>query len=115
MKYVTGQNELLRVIELPDDARPITADDELVLAAREGERLARENEYKQRAAAAAERLAKETRIGELKRMLNKTDYQAIKFAEGEMPTEEYASVKARRAAWRAEINELQETLNHMTE
>lgn len=107
MKYVTGQNELLRVIELPDDARPITADDELVLAAREGERLARENEYKQRAAAAAERLAKETRIGELKRMLNKTDYQAIKFAEGEMPAEEYASVKARRAAWRAEINEIE--------
>lgn len=107
MKYVTGQNEQLRVIELPDDARPITADDETVLAARENERLARENAYKQRAAAAAERLAMETRIGELKRMLDKTDYQAIKFAEGEMTAKEFAPVKAQRAAWRAEINEIE--------
>ncbi len=114
MKFVTGQNDLLRVIELPDDARPITADDELVLAAREDERLARENAYKQRVAAAAERLAMETRIGELKRMLNKTDYQAIKFAEGEMSAAEYASVKAQRAAWRAEINEIEEALCNLS-
>lgn len=55
----------------------------------------------------AEEKAK-TRIQELKAKLAATDYQAIKYAEGEMNAEEYAPIKAQRAEWRAEINALEE-------
>lgn len=45
-------------------------------------------------------------ICECKRYLNKTDYQAIKYAEGAISEEEYAPIKERRAQARARINEL---------
>lgn len=51
------------------------------------------------------------RISELKKLLAQSDYEAIKYAEGEMTAEEYAPYKIQRAAWRAEINSLEETLN----
>ena len=47
------------------------------------------------------------RIVELKRNLAKTDYMAIKYAEGELSAEEYAETLAKRRAWRAEINDLE--------
>lgn len=50
----------------------------------------------------------EARIDALKAQLADTDYQAIKYAEGELTSEEYAETRAQRAAWRAEINALQE-------
>lgn len=43
-------------------------------------------------------------IAELKAKLAKTDYQAIKFAEGELSEKEYAPIREDRKAWRAEIN-----------
>ena len=46
-------------------------------------------------------------IIKLKSELHRTDYMAIKFAEGELTAEEYAEVKEQRRAWRAEINRLQ--------
>ena len=46
-------------------------------------------------------------IIKLKNELHRTDYMAIKFAEGELSAEEYAKVKEQRRAWRAEINRLQ--------
>lgn len=49
----------------------------------------------------------EREIAELKDRLAETDYQAIKFAEGEMSAEEYAETKSQRAAWRRQINELE--------
>lgn len=55
---------------------------------------------------AKELAARET--AELKMKLSTTDYQAIKFAEGEMSASEYAPIKAERAAWRVRINELEE-------
>lgn len=55
----------------------------------------------------AEEKAK-ARIRELKAKLAATDYQAIKYAEGEMDAEEYAPIKAQRAEWRTEINALEE-------
>ena len=48
------------------------------------------------------------RISELKRNLSNTDYVAIKFFEGWITEEEYASIKAQRQAWRDEINELEQ-------
>ena len=52
----------------------------------------------------------ESDIAIRKQMLTQTDYQAIKYAEGEISEEEYAEVKTQRAAWRAEINSLEAEL-----
>lgn len=49
-------------------------------------------------------------IAELKQKLLSTDYQAIKYAEGELTEEEYAPIKAQRKSWRIEINKLEEVL-----
>ena len=51
------------------------------------------------------------KIHRLKAMLRQTDYQAIKYAEGVLTEEEYAPIKAKRQAWRDEINELENELN----
>ena len=48
--------------------------------------------------------SKEARIAELKGLLAKTDYQAIKFAEGIWTAEEYEELRLQRQAWRDEIN-----------
>ncbi len=53
------------------------------------------------------KMASGKRIRELKANLTKTDYQAIKFAEGELTAEEYAPMKEQRKLWRAEINKLE--------
>jgi FtsZ-binding cell division protein ZapB len=50
------------------------------------------------------------RIEELKDNLASTDYQAIKYAEGQITEEDYAPIKAQRQAWREEINELEGVL-----
>lgn len=47
-------------------------------------------------------------IEQLKSKLRETDYQAIKFAEGEMSEEEFAPIKEQRKNWRAKINKLEE-------
>lgn len=52
----------------------------------------------------------ESEIAVRKQKLEQTDYQAIKYAEGKLTDEEYAEAKEQRAAWRAEINELEEEL-----
>ena len=46
-------------------------------------------------------------IQQLKKQLSDTDYKAIKFAEGQISEEEYASVKAERQGYRDRINELE--------
>ena len=46
-------------------------------------------------------------ISELKAKLAQTDYQAIKFAEGWITADDYASIKALRNSWRVRINELE--------
>ena len=46
-------------------------------------------------------------INVLKIKLKKTDYQAIKYAEGEMSASEYAPMKEQCKLWRAEINSLE--------
>lgn len=50
---------------------------------------------------------KESKIKELKKELAKTDYQAIKYAEGWLSEEEFAPIKARRQALRNQINDLE--------
>ena len=50
------------------------------------------------------------RISELKQLLANTDYIIIKLAEDAASRDEYADQLAQRAAWRAEIRTLEETL-----
>lgn len=48
------------------------------------------------------------KIIELKALLAQTDYQAIKYAEGQLTEAEYAEMKAQRQQWRDLINLLEE-------
>ena len=49
-------------------------------------------------------------ITQLKKALSDTDYKAIKYAEGQISEEEYASVRAERQGYRNRINELEALL-----
>lgn len=49
----------------------------------------------------------EERIKTLKELLVQSDYQAIKYAEGELTESEYLPIKQQRRLWRDEINRLQ--------
>jgi hypothetical protein len=53
---------------------------------------------------------KKKRIAELKSKLKETDYQAIKYAEGELSFEEFSPIKETRKGWRFEINALEKEL-----
>jgi len=50
-------------------------------------------------------------IKAIKNKLSKTDYKAIKYAEGQISEEDYARTKAQRQAWRDEINELEKEVS----
>lgn len=52
----------------------------------------------------------EQQILDLKQMLDDTDYQAIKYAEGWMTDEEYEPIKLQRQEWRDEINRLESNI-----
>lgn len=52
----------------------------------------------------------ETEIESFKKMLNDTDYKAIKYAEGIIPEEEYKEIREQRQLWRNEINKLEEII-----
>lgn len=41
-------------------------------------------------------------------LLSQTDYQALKYGEGQISEEDYAPIKAQRQEWRNRINELQQ-------
>lgn len=51
-------------------------------------------------------------ISRLKAQLKKSDYKAIKYAEGWITEEEYAEIKAERQRIRDEINRLEEELSN---
>ena len=51
---------------------------------------------------------KNAKIQSLKDNLNKTDYLAIKYAEGVIPIDQYLPIANQRQVWRDEINQLQE-------
>lgn len=50
------------------------------------------------------------KIAILKDKLSATDYQAIKFAEGELSATEFAPIREQRRQWRSEINALENEL-----
>ena len=49
-------------------------------------------------------------INMYQQLLDNTDYKALKYSEGVMPEEEYATIKQERIEWRAKINELRDEL-----
>ena len=51
--------------------------------------------------------ANKKRINELKALLQATDYQAIKYAEGFISEEDYLPIKQTRQEYRNQINELE--------
>lgn len=51
----------------------------------------------------------------LKLKLQRSDYKAIKFAEGEITASDYAPIREQRKAWRAEINALEAELKMLNE
>ena len=53
----------------------------------------------------------EIKIEILKNKLLSTDYQAIKFAEGELSEAEFAKTRELRRDWRAQINLLESIIN----
>jgi hypothetical protein len=52
-------------------------------------------------------ITKTARIAELKAKLKETDYQAIKYAEGVMNYDDFATIRVQRQEWRDEINALE--------
>lgn len=56
------------------------------------------------------RKEKLAQISQLKSQLAKTDYQALKYAEGWISEEDYAEIKAARQALRDQINALEAEL-----
>lgn len=52
-------------------------------------------------------VSQQEEISHLKILLDDTDYQAIKFAEGVMSAEEFEPTRKQRQAWRERINELE--------
>lgn len=51
----------------------------------------------------------------LKQQLDVTDYQAIKYAEGQISEEEYSPIREERQSWRDRINELEQIIEESTE
>lgn len=46
----------------------------------------------------------------LKKQLADTDYQVLKYTEGFLPADEYATIREQRAQWRTEYNTIEEEL-----
>lgn len=90
---------------LPDNARIMTEEDSAYFQAKADEATAQRNRNLNIAAIRDEINELMGKISELKRNLSRTDYQAIKFAEGEMLETDYAPIKEQRKSWRKQIND----------
>lgn len=90
---------------IPDNARIMTEEDSAYFQAKADEETAQRNRNLNIATIRDEINELIGKISELKRNLNRTDYQAIKFAEGEMLEVDYAPIKEQRKSWRKQIND----------
>ena len=90
---------------IPDNARIMTEEDSAYFQAKADEATAQRNRNLNIATIRDEINELIGKISELKRNLNRTDYQAIKFAEGEMLEIDYAPIKEQRKSWRKQIND----------
>ena len=90
---------------IPDNARIMTEEDSAYFQAKADEATAQRNRNLNIAAIRDEINELMGKISDLKRNLSRTDYQAIKFAEGEMLEIDYAPIKEQRKSWRKQIND----------
>lgn len=90
---------------IPDNARIMTEEDSAYFQAKADEETAQRNRNLNIATIRDEINELTRKISDLKRNLNQTDYQAIKFAEGEMLEIDYAPIKEQRKIWRKQIND----------
>lgn len=90
---------------IPDNARIMTEEDSAYFQAKADEATAQRNRNLNIAAIRDEINELIGKISDLKRNLNRTDYQAIKFAEGEILEIDYAPIKEQRKSWRKQIND----------
>ena len=92
---------------IPDNAHIMTEEDSAYFQAKADEATAQRNRNLNIATIRDEINELIGKISDLKRNLNRTDYQAIKFAEGFISEIDYADIKSQRQAWREEINSLE--------
>ena len=52
-------------------------------------------------------------IDKYKKLLEETDYKALKFIDGEFTEEEYAPIREERKSYRVKINELEDKLKNI--
>ena len=90
---------------IPDNARIMTEEDSAYFQAKADDATAQRNRNLNIAAIRDEINELMCKISDLKPNLNRTDYQAIKFAEGEMLEIDYAPIKEQRKSWRKQIND----------
>ena len=100
-RYGTSHTEIIE----DDELMPITEDEYYEKVGRPYEPPVLTKEQRQ----------KIDRVYFLKSSLSDTDYQAIKYAEGEITEEDYEPIKLQRREWRAEINRLEEELDNELE
>lgn len=104
---IDNENGSKQKIVIPDNARLMTEEDSAYFQAKADEVTAQRNRNLNIAAIRDEINELIGKISDLKRNLDRTDYQAIKFAEGFISEVDYADIKIQRQAWREEINSLE--------
>lgn len=62
--------------------------------------------YWSKAQAAEAEITRDNEIAELQKLLDDTDYEAIKYAEGTITENQFANLKTAREAWRVAIRKL---------
>lgn len=105
MIYVIENERGKQKIIVPDTAHIMTAEDEAYFQAKADEATAQRNRSLNIIAIRDEINELMRKIYDLKHNLDRTDYQAIKFSEGEMLEADYAPIKEQRKSWRKQIND----------
>ena len=113
--YDNGKWQTLRINEeLDENGKPLTNDlppelGDKIIDGKIVKKVFNEEEEQKK----AQMYMIEAEIDHYKKLLSSTDYQAIKYAEGELTEEEYSQMKNQRKQWRLEINNLEIELNQI--
>ena len=106
MTKINITNDLIRIFPFNEDEPYLEVDDETLERIMKGQFKVKDGKLID----ISKEIENYNKIKELKKKLSDTDYQAIKYAEGQLTEREYSETKAQRQAWRNEINELEEQL-----
>jgi len=103
MKRINIINDLIRACPFNENEPFVEVDDKTLDNIMMGKIVAKKGKLVD----VSQEIAAKQRIQELIKLLESTDYKAIKFAEGLISADEYEEIKAQRQAWREEINRLE--------